>query len=61
MVCCPRLVGLFSLLQEWVESLGETFSVPLFVFGPQFSVKKRWTLVLINFFVWYSQAGNMEN
>uniref|UniRef100_A0A669D6D2 Reverse transcriptase domain-containing protein n=1 Tax=Oreochromis niloticus TaxID=8128 RepID=A0A669D6D2_ORENI len=48
-VCCPRLVGLFSLLQEWVESLGVTFSVPLFVFGPKYSVQKRRTLVLINF------------
>ena len=43
------LLLLLLHLQEWVGSLGEVFSVPLFVFGPKYSPKKRQTLVLINF------------
>ena len=45
----PRLVDVFKMLQEWVEGLGEVFSVPLFVFEPKYSPKKRQTLVLFNF------------
>ncbi|KAF3844390.1 hypothetical protein F7725_007553 [Dissostichus mawsoni] len=35
--------------QGWVEGLGEVFSIPLFVHGPKYILKKRETLVLIHF------------
>lgn len=49
LVSCPRLVGLFDILEEWVEGLGEVFSVPLFVLGPKYSVGKKKVAVLLNF------------
>ncbi len=48
-VSCPLLGGLFKMQQEVVGVLAEVFSVPLFVFVPKYTPKKRKTLVLINF------------
>ncbi|KAJ3583936.1 hypothetical protein NHX12_015433 [Muraenolepis orangiensis] len=48
-VSCPRLAGLKNMLQGWVEGFGEVFSIPLFVHGPKYILKKRETLVLMNF------------
>ena len=48
-VSCPQLAGLTFFLQEWVEGLGEVFSIPLFVHGPEYTLKKKETLVLIHF------------
>lgn len=42
-------ISLYSLLQKWVEALGEAFSVPLFIFGPKYRRVKKDTLVSINF------------
>lgn len=46
---CTRLMDLFSLLTEWVTSLGETFSFQLFIFGPKYTVAQKNVLVLLNF------------
>lgn len=64
-VGCPRLVGLFRVLKEWMEALGEDFSVPLFVFGPKYTIRKKLTLVLINLFgtaklaIWKTRKSQM--
>lgn len=64
-VGCPRLVGLFRVLEEWMEALGEDFSVPLFVFGPKYTIRKKLTLVLINLFgtaklaIWKTRKSQM--
>ncbi len=51
-------MGLFIVLQEWVEAVGEKFSFPMFVFGPKYAVRKRLRMtkdskILVNvLFVW---------
>ena len=66
-VSCPRLAGLFRMVQGWVEALGEVFSLSLFVFGPRYTMKKKQTLVLINFLlataklaIWKSRKNQMS-
>uniref|UniRef100_A0A1A8AE93 Reverse transcriptase zinc-binding domain-containing protein n=1 Tax=Nothobranchius furzeri TaxID=105023 RepID=A0A1A8AE93_NOTFU len=48
-VACSRLSGMFKVLERWVSALGETFTLHLFVFGPKYSVRKKRTILLINF------------
>ena len=56
-VSCPRLVDLLKLLHKWVEALGEKFSVPLFVYGPKYVVRRRQALILINYLLGASKLA----
>ena len=46
---CPRLVPLFSLLQQWLAGLGYVFEDKLFIFGPRYSAAQRRPACLVNF------------
>lgn len=46
---CSRLKGLFKRLQAWFRGLGEQFSLPLFIYGPKYSARKKNVHTLLNF------------
>ncbi len=46
---CSRLSGVFRQLQDWFGGWGQPFSFPLFIYGPQYTVRNKHTHALINF------------
>lgn len=64
---CPRLGELFKFVQALVKGLGETFTIPVFIFGPKYTRRKRPVIVLINFIfanvkmaIWKSRKNHMQ-
>lgn len=63
---CPRLGELFRFVKILVKGLGETFTIPIFIFGPKYTPRKRSVIVLINFIfanvkmaIWKSRKNQM--
>lgn len=44
---CPRVGELFSFVKHFVKGLGETFTIPGFIFGPKYTCRKRPVIVSI--------------
>ena len=64
---CPRLSGLFSVLQQVLRGLGEVLEDSLFVFGPRYTAAQRRRVSLVNFLIgqakmsiWLSRRNKMK-
>ncbi|KAK0151588.1 Transposon TX1 uncharacterized protein [Merluccius polli] len=64
---CPRLSGLFSVLQQVLRGLGEVLEDSLFVFGPRYTAAQRRRVSLVNFLIgqakmsiWLSRRNKMN-
>lgn len=66
-LCCPRLVSLFFLLQQWLADLGHVLDDKFFIFGPIYSVAQCRSVCLVNFLlgqakmsIWLTRRNKMK-
>ncbi len=63
---CSRLLPLFEILGGWCQTLGEVFTLELYIYGPKYKRSKREIYQLLNFIfgqaklaVWLSRKSKI--